>query len=253
MYIRWMIPEGGSRIPDKARVINNTIFGWDKGIYLFDNNSSKTVIRNNIISNCGTGIDGTANISYNCISASTPFMNGPEGAGVISATNSRGAQCDRYQNIFLDPGFVNASQGDYHLAPDSPCIDSGDPSILDKDNSISDMGMYGGGGDIIPVVQDTSTDVHPRELRVERNYPNPFNPSTTIVFTLPKEGLVRLTVYNITGGKVRDLVSGRLPVGRHEVRWYGVDDRGNMLSSGVYFIRLSQGQAVSTGKVLLMK
>ncbi len=246
-----MAREGTWEWPGTARVVNNTLIDWNKGITI--DRASETVIRNNIISNCTTGIDGSADIAHNCIAASNPFVNGPEGAGVLSGVNARGTACDAFRNIFVNPGFTDAAGGDYRLAANSPCIDAGDPSILDEDGSVSDLGMYGGGGDIVPVVEEREDDALPRTLRVERNYPNPFNPSTTIGFTLPEEGRASLTVYAITGGKVRELVSGALPAGKHEARWDGRDDRGHAVSSGVYLVRLTQKGRVSTAKMLLIK
>ncbi|MHB9027748.1 MAG: FlgD immunoglobulin-like domain containing protein [Candidatus Latescibacterota bacterium] len=85
------------------------------------------------------------------------------------------------------------------------------------------------------------------------NHPNPFNPSTTISFTLPSAGSVNLTVYDITGRKIRDLESGQLSAGSHSVLWDGRDANGKAVSSGVYLSRLSRGGKAVSRRMLLMK
>jgi flagellar hook assembly protein FlgD len=85
------------------------------------------------------------------------------------------------------------------------------------------------------------------------NYPNPFNPSTTISFSLPARGKVTLTVYDITGRKVRELISGQVNAGMHSVVWEGKDERGKGVSSGVYLSRLESDDKVITRKMLLMR
>jgi hypothetical protein len=86
-----------------------------------------------------------------------------------------------------------------------------------------------------------------------RNSPNPFNPSTTLSFSLPRTGNTLLSIYSITGQKVCTLVSGPMSAGKHSVVWDGRDDSGNLVSSGVYLSRLETGKLVSTAKMLLMK
>ncbi|MBN1884341.1 MAG: hypothetical protein JW876_02295 [Candidatus Krumholzibacteriota bacterium] len=71
-----------------------------------------------------------------------------------------------------------------------------------------------------------------------RNAPNPFNPSTTISFRLPRAGRVDLRIYGVDGALVRILAGGTLPGGRHEIAWDGLDDRGRPAASGVFFCRL---------------
>jgi beta-glucanase (GH16 family) len=72
-----------------------------------------------------------------------------------------------------------------------------------------------------------------------RSAPNPFAPRTSIEFDLPREGPVELTVFDVTGRRIRDLVSGRtLPAGRHRVEWDARDDAGAPAAAGVYFYRL---------------
>ena len=93
---------------------------------------------------------------------------------------------------------------------------------------------------------------HPKAFAVS-NYPNPFNPSTTISFTLPASGQARMTVYDITGRKVRELLSGSLPAGAHTAVWDGKDARGIAVSSGVYIARLNAGKFTATGKMLLVR
>ncbi len=80
------------------------------------------------------------------------------------------------------------------------------------------------------------------------SHPNPFNPATTVSFTLAEACGARLTVFDIAGRKVADLVDAHLPAGRHEALFDGAG-----LASGVYFARLSAGGRVSTGKMLLIK
>jgi hypothetical protein len=85
------------------------------------------------------------------------------------------------------------------------------------------------------------------------NYPNPFNPSTTIEFKLPSSGNASLIVYDIMGRKVRELVSGQVTAGLRSVLWDGRDDSGRSVSSGVYFARLTMGKSMAVKKMLLMK
>jgi hypothetical protein len=83
--------------------------------------------------------------------------------------------------------------------------------------------------------------------------PNPFNPLTTISFDLPSTAETKLTIYDVTGRRVRTLVQQELPPGRHEVIWRGVDESGERVASGVYLYRLRAGSHVETRRMTLMK
>ncbi len=85
------------------------------------------------------------------------------------------------------------------------------------------------------------------------NYPNPFNPSTRIVFELPAAQSVQLTVYDIRGHVVRRLAGGRLASGRHEIVWQGRDDRGREAPSGTYLYRLVTASGAQGGRMTLSK
>jgi len=85
------------------------------------------------------------------------------------------------------------------------------------------------------------------------NYPNPFNPSTTISFSLERSGDVVIDVYNVRGQRVRSLVSGVYEAGVHNVVWDGVSDDGAGVGSGVYFYRMVTGGYSSVRKMLLLK
>lgn len=93
----------------------------------------------------------------------------------------------------------------------------------------------------------------PPKPMISRNYPNPFNPSTTIAFSLPTAGKANLNIYNVKGQKVRDLGNPELTRGHHTVVWDGRDNRGQSVSSGVYFVRLSTAQGNSVRKILMLK
>ena len=93
----------------------------------------------------------------------------------------------------------------------------------------------------------------PIDFSLLRNYPNPFNPSTIIEFSIPESGFIDLIIYNVIGQKVRNLVSGQLNQGVNSVIWDGCDDRGLPVSAGIYVTQLRMGNAVATGRMLLVK
>jgi hypothetical protein len=86
-----------------------------------------------------------------------------------------------------------------------------------------------------------------------RNHPNPFNPNTTITFSLPKSGKATLRIYNTAGQLVRTLISDTLTSGTHQMRWEATNDDGSRVSSGVYLCRLEFGGLVSQVKLVLAK
>ena len=93
----------------------------------------------------------------------------------------------------------------------------------------------------------------PESARLEQNFPNPFNASTTIRFTIPQSARVDLTVYNLSGQAVARLVSDFLEAGGYTWRWDGRDASGRELASGMYLYRLQAGVEVETRKLLMLK
>ncbi len=88
---------------------------------------------------------------------------------------------------------------------------------------------------------------------IEAVTPNPFNPQTTIVYTIAETAPVTLGIYDAAGRLVRSLVDGPRAAGRHTELWNGLDDRGAAAASGVYFVRLESAGRVTTQKAVLMK
>ncbi len=89
--------------------------------------------------------------------------------------------------------------------------------------------------------------------QLSQNNPNPFNPSTTINFSLKKNSNVSIIVYNVKGQKVRTLVSRIYNQGNHNVIWDGLDDNKQAVSSGLYFYRMISDEFQSTKKAIMMK
>jgi len=101
---------------------------------------------------------------------------------------------------------------------------------------------------------DTMTQLPPTRTVLLQNAPNPFNPSTVIHYELAEDGMVRLSVYDLRGRRVRELVSQRQDAGRYQVLWDGRDGHGAGVGAGVYFARLGAGDDVAiTIKMILVK
>ncbi|MBI9072140.1 MAG: T9SS type A sorting domain-containing protein [Melioribacteraceae bacterium] len=102
------------------------------------------------------------------------------------------------------------------------------------------------GDKMTDVNENTSTVISTYEL--EQNYPNPFNPSTNINFSIPVKGLVTLSIFNVLGEKVTDLVNEELSAGTHTYKF-----NASVLSTGIYFYSIKANDFVQTRKMMLIK
>ncbi|HNX38704.1 MAG TPA: FlgD immunoglobulin-like domain containing protein, partial [Candidatus Cloacimonadota bacterium] len=113
-----------------------------------------------------------------------------------------------------------------------------------------------GSADVELLLQAPGSEVADPSLPVVtnlRNYPNPFNPETTLSFELSRPEKVSLNIYNLKGQLVRTLVSGAFGSGAHSLVWDGRDDRGIAVSGGMYLYQLQAGELCRTRKMVLLK
>lgn len=101
------------------------------------------------------------------------------------------------------------------------------------------------------VVKNESSE--PVSYKLFNNYPNPFNPSTSISFSVPKSGLVTLKIYNVLGNLVKTIASGNYSPGNYKYIWNGEDESNNKVSSGIYICRLRAENFSASKKMVLLK
>ena len=119
---------------------------------------------------------------------------------------------------------------------------------------VRDAVVRRGDGAVARIAQVRATRLLPQAYFLGANYPNPFNPSTTIEYALPQAGPVRLRIYDVLGQKVRDLVRDEMrEAGFYRAVWDGRNTAGQAVSSGMYFYRLEAGGGVQTRKMALIK
>ena len=230
---------------DSSRIVNS----------LFSNNSATYEIRtadNTIIENCLFSRTNNIYRTYNGM---------PLNWGSNNITG-------------VDPLFVGTDSSlptSYYLCADdvngySPAIDAGtmDPAILPLGYTIPQYDafgnnrLYGNGIDIGCYESQGFTGVEEDELTaIDRlqlsNYPNPFNPTTTISYYIPKSGNVNIDIYNTRGQLVKTLLNETKGNGTHRVVWTGDDNDGNKVSSGIYYARIVTDRKSVTAKMLMLK
>ena len=171
------------------------------------------------------------------------------GNGYDSALNMGNVYPEIYQNnLEGDPSFVDAENGDLHLAGDSQCIDAGDPnSSFDPDGTIADIGYY-----YYDQTSNEEESVPVTQLALN-NYPNPFNPTTEISFSIPVSGEVALKIFNVKGQLIKEWNMGNKVAGRYSIIWDGKDFQNSSVSSGQYFMQLLNEDNSIMKKMLLLK
>jgi len=170
-------------------------------------------------------------------------------------------------SLSVSVGDIVEWQGDFTSHPlSSTTIPAGAPSWHNGTGSLFDYtvgvvgtynyqcdvhgseGMVGSFVAAATGVDDRQNSGQPASFRLGQNFPNPFNPSTTIRFELPSASWATLKVYSALGGEVAALIDGVKPAGQHEVKF-----EGSALPSGVYFYRLQAGTLAATKRLVLLK
>ena len=141
---------------------------------------------------------------------------------------------------------------------DGTRMPSGYSSFLEIDNkakfNIDEIQISSADGYLLrPEITGDKDSVRPNDFALNQNYPNPFNPSTELAFSLPRTSDITLTIYNVLGQEVKRLVEGTFTAGDHSVVWDGRDNAGRVVSSGVYFYRLTAENFMTEKKMLLLK
>jgi photosystem II stability/assembly factor-like uncharacterized protein len=93
----------------------------------------------------------------------------------------------------------------------------------------------------------------PKNFSLSQNFPNPFNPATAIKFSLPKASQVRITVFDINGRQIDDILNQTREAGTHTIIWDAADKEGRLLSAGVYFYKLATADFTATRKMILLR
>jgi hypothetical protein len=257
---------------------NNTClyagFGWghaqrpdpEHGTHLmfwgYVNEQTKNIyIRNNIFlesSNYGSRFDGTtatiAIVDYNCWYESSGAVAQINGTNYNYSTQwaayQKASKHDAHSvhvNPLLNP--------DYTLTNNSPCIDSGITTlevVEDYNRAPRPQGKQYDIGAFESTTPTTSVEqvsgAIPREYELCQNFPNPFNPTTTISFSLPSKSFVSLNVFDLLGREVTTIIFEEMPAGNYSHQWNAAN-----MSSGIYFYRLQAGSFTETKKLVLIK
>ena len=140
-----------------------------------------------------------------------------------------------------------------------------DTSYIDLEYVLNEMNYYrlaavdhaGNVSDYSDVVEaavlSIDGDLIPEAFALHQNYPNPFNPTTQIRYDLPKDELVTITIYDVTGRMIKSLVNMIQAAGYRSVRWDATNDHGEPVSAGMYIYMIQSGEFRQTKKMILLK
>jgi hypothetical protein len=121
-------------------------------------------------------------------------------------------------------------------------------------NFINGASVHRLGDNSVPTSVDDDYNSSVSSFELASNYPNPFNPTTTIEFSNPKQDLVSVVIYDILGNKVATLINNQdMAPGLKRIAWNGKDDKNNPMVSGVYIYRVTSGKLSASKKMMLLK
>jgi len=236
-----------------STIVNNTADGSGGVSYIYD---SHPIFVNSIVWN--NTPEAFYFSDWDEFSNSITFAYSDIEGGVNNIVNSQYAAINWLAgNIDADPQFVNGDY-DFNLSSNSPCIDSGvaffqwnDEVLVDLFfdeylGSAPDMGAFEWDNTFVEEVLEIIGNIN--------NYPNPFNPTTTIQFSILLESHVDLSIYNVKGQKIKTVIQNDITKGSHSIIWNGNDDNGKTVSSGIYYYKLNvNGKTEAVKKCLLLK
>jgi hypothetical protein len=183
---------------------------------------------------------------------------------IVAWTDERDGNWDIYAQLFDNQGTMLGTN--YRVNNDSSANDQMYPKVKLVNSHINytwvDNRIESQGYDIFARIDRFSTSAIPVTDRIEGvpvkyvlypNYPNPFNPTTTISYALPQTAHVKLQIFDVIGCEVKRLVDQVCNAGVHSVVWNGTDEAQQKVSSGIYICRFSAGEVVLHRKLILVK
>lgn len=184
----------------------------------------------------------------------------PTASGTYTAHPSGGTDAYSYQWHITKPGWVGwIYQGNSKSVRITQTSDFYIRCILTSGSETASDTMF---VEVKSGIDLSKTSLHddelinievPNELILKDNYPNPFNPSTTIKFGLPEDSHVKLTIYSITGQKVITLIDNLFSRGYHEINWNGKNEFGTLVANGIYIYELKAGSKRILNKMIFAK
>ena len=248
--------EGASILDSSNAVFYNNVITFNQtGISFKDNTSSAGCkIRNTVLSNNDTDVDYTSPVIIDigfCLVENEDEITGP---GILSG----------------NPDFIDQWNGNYYLQENSPLIDAGygyNYPLLDYNDTvrIDIPGIANTGSGAVDYVDigiyefiDTDSSLQEPVVTLPENfdflnYPNPFNSSTQIKFTVVNGNWAKLRIYNILGQKVYEQDFNDIDPGNISLHWNGRNSEGRFLASGIYFCQLEQQAHKTIMKMLILK
>ncbi len=218
---------------------NNTAYRNEGKNFSFPSNpiSTKHILKNNI------SYEGSISIADSSIAEKNSWQEFSVSTvdflslDTTDITISRQSNGELFETNFL------------HLNLNSSMIDAGVQVGLPYYGSAPDLGAYETIG--VQVRNESNHIINAFDLY--QNFPNPFNPKTNISFKINKDGFVNLTIYDILGNKVEELINDYLSVGTYNIYWFAEDNRKSVVSSGIYFANLNYNYSHQTIKMILAK
>ena len=138
--------------------------------------------------------------------------------------------------------FCDPDQGDFTLQENSFCLTASDS-----------LGLIGAFEQTCDEQLEIYNSNLPQNFNLFQNYPNPFNPTTTISFTINRPQKINLSVYNINGSLVKELINEQVLEGSHNIVWNGLSAGGVKVPSGLYIYRISSSQESIQRKMVYAK
>jgi parallel beta helix pectate lyase-like protein/flagellar hook capping protein FlgD len=242
----------GASLPTFRNCLFTSNSGYDATVLYQDGAGTVSTFVNTIIYGNTGGTSGQRLQSVNGATLSATYCDVEGGLAGTGNFNSN--------PIFAD--------GEYRLAPISPCVDTGSnagvPIALAQDrdgklriwdgngdtHSVVDLGPFEFGA---PQVTGISEVPLPAGFRLLAASPNPTPSRSRIHFTVPTAGWTSLVLYDVSGRRVRTLIEAVLAEGEQDILWDGRDDAGHPVAAGLYFMRLGWNRYADTGKILVVR
>lgn len=284
----YVVASSNSFVPEETRSMDGGLSPLAEKISAQRNSAEQflampTMINNTIVSNHGGWGIRASNANVNVLSSI--LWGNPSGQINLIGSGSAEVHYSDIQggwpgdgNIDEDPSFADTIN--YQLSDSSRCIGAGVDSVdiggtwyhaptadiagnprPNPSGSMPDMGAWESPLALPVGIQPPYAGELPIAYALDRSYPNPFNPSTTIAYQVPRQSDVRIEIYNMLGQRVRTLLNDRKKPGSYQVIWDGRNDSSAQVGSGVYLYRMiamdpstGSGQRfVQTRKMILLK